>query len=68
MVSDSIVIVGCDYGQKIAYVLPLRKKTNLSRFPQDHFSTKIFIDRYCVFSYICSKEKQFGVCVFYTYN
>lgn len=50
VVSDSVVIVRYDSGQKIAYVLLLTKKTNLSRFPQDHFSTKILIERYYGFS------------------
>lgn len=50
VVSDSVVIVRYDSGQKIAYVLLLTKKTNLSRLPQDHFSTKILIERYYGFS------------------
>lgn len=50
VVSDSIVIVRYDGGQKIAYVLPLRKEKILSRFPQDHFSTKILKERYYGFS------------------
>lgn len=58
VVSDSIVIVTYDSGQK---VLPLRKKINLSRFPQDHFSTKILIERYYGFNSIYSKEKPNGV-------
>lgn len=50
VVSDSVVIIRYDGGQKIAYVLLLTKKTNLSRFPQDHFATKILIERYYGFS------------------
>ena len=57
VVSDAVVTVRYDVAQKIAYVLPFRKETNLSRFLQDHFCTKILIKRYYGFSHICSTEK-----------
>lgn len=57
VVSDAVVTVRYDVGQKIAYGLPFRKETNLSRFLQGHFYTKILIKRYYGFSHICSIEK-----------
>lgn len=57
VVSDAVVTVRDDVGQKITYVLLFRKETNLSRLHQDHFCTKILIKRYYGFSHICSIEK-----------
>lgn len=57
VVSDAVVTVRDDVGQKITYVSLFRKETNLSRLHQDHFCTKILIKRYYGFSHICSIEK-----------
>lgn len=63
VVSDAAATLGYNVGQKIACVWLFRKETDLSRFLQDHFCTKILMKRHYRFSHVCSIEKWLGGCL-----